>query len=349
MSLFELITGHQRLEIVSLKSILYQTIQNWKSYIKWVIGGITVGLIICFSIPKEYSAKIILVRENNKSDRIIDVNNELLTTFLTSSTSRDAYNEYLYSPLLKSSSFLYSLLDVPILFLDNKETTSVKEILKSEKSPWWNLSFLSNTYNISRNINTIATENSQLRYSEEDTKLIETLRQRIFLSKIETTGALQLEVRMQHPIAAALLADTIRERFENYLNQYRHQKARLKLADATEQEQKARLKWYVLQDSLGRYEDTHNSVWSSQGNIIPQRLRNDVQLAYEGYTSSVQTKQLAETELYKTMPIFAIVSPSKVPLKPSNPKKLVIISYCFFISVFIPIIKVIFTKTQKNL
>ena len=221
--------------------------------------------------------------------------------------------------------------------------------MKSEKSPWWNLSFLSNTYNISRNINTIATENSQLRYSEEDTKLIETLRQRIFLSKIETTGALQLEVRMQHPIAAALLADTIRERFENYLNQYRHQKARLKLADATEQEQKARLKWYVLQDSLGRYEDTHNSVWSSQGHIIPQRLRNDVQLAYEEYTSSVQTKQLAETELYKTMPIFAIVSPSKVPLKPSNPKKLVIISYCFFISVFIPIIKVIFTKTQKNL
>lgn len=349
MSLFELLTGHNRSENVTLKSLLCQILRGWKTYIKWGVGGIIIGLIICFSIPKEYSVKIILAPEVNKPANITGGSNLLLTYLSPSITSEDAYNEYIYAQLLNSSPFLYDLLSVPIGDSDKAKDITLKELLESEKTPWWNLESISEAFFASKDKYTSHIENdNKYLYSEGDVRLIDNLRQRVLLSAIERTGAMQLEVRMQDPISAARLADTIRSRFEIYMHDYRTQKANHKLAYAIEQEENVKEKWYELQDSLGKYKDSHQNVWSAEGNLTSQRLSNEVSLAYAAYQESVLNRLSAETELYKNMPVFATVSPSTVPLKPSGPKKLVILSYCIFFSVFIPVVRKIFNKTAKK-
>lgn len=349
MSLFELFTGHNRFENIDLKSLLCQILRGWKTYIKWGVCGLIIGLIICFSIPKEYSVKIILSPEKNKPTNVTSRDNLLFMYLSPSIASDDAYNEYIYAQLLNSSPFLYDLLSVPIGTSGKAKDITLKELLESEKKTWWNIKPISELFVTSQNkyLSHIESHNKSV-YNEEEVKLINNLRQRVLLYTIERTGAMQLEVRMQDPISAAQLADTVRCRFESYIHNYRTQKASHKLAYAIEQEQKVKEIWHELQDSLGNYKDSHQNVWSAEGNLTSQRLENEVNLAYADYQASILNRVNAEAELYKNMPVFATVSPSTVPLKPSSPRKLVILSYCIFFSVFIPVVRTIFNKTTMK-
>ena len=61
-----------------------------------------------------------------------------------------------------------------------------------------------------------------------------------------------------------------------------------------------------------------------------QRLQNEMNLAYQLYNQMASQFQLSKAKVQEAKPIFAIVEPTTVPLRPSGTsKKMVLIGFIF--------------------
>ena len=63
-----------------------------------------------------------------------------------------------------------------------------------------------------------------------------------------------------------------------------------------------------------------------------RRLQNEMSLAYSLYNQTAQQLQLARAKVQESTPVYAIVQPATVPLKPSKPSKIMILVGCVFLA-----------------
>lgn len=340
MSLFKKITGHERNEIVTIKKLLKLIWAGRKSCMICGMVGMVVGILISLSIPKEYTVKVLLTPESyNSSDGLYGK----VALGLTSSVngSEDAYKRSIYSQIINSTQFLHDLLYLPFKIGEkNGDVRTLHNILEKENEPWWKFGSLWNSfYNETNDFSYKKKLETVNRYTPDEYNSIDKLRRKIVYVTIESTGGIELEVRMQDPKVAAQLADTVLNRFEKYIQDYRIKKAENKLEYSKRQENEAREEYYILQDSLAKYKDCHQSIATAMEGINLQRLQSETELAYQAYQAAVLDRQISEINITETKPIFTAVIPPVVPDSADFPKKMVIISYCIFFAVFIRAVK----------
>ena len=63
-----------------------------------------------------------------------------------------------------------------------------------------------------------------------------------------------------------------------------------------------------------------------------ERLQNEMSLAYNLYNQTAQQLQLARAKVQESTPVYAVVQPATVPLKPSKPSKMMILVGCVFLA-----------------
>ncbi len=62
--------------------------------------------------------------------------------------------------------------------------------------------------------------------------------------------------------------------------------------------------------------------WSGESYRAEQvRLENEMNLAYQVYTSVAQQLQIAEAKVQEITPVYTIVEPATIPVKASKPSK----------------------------
>lgn len=345
MSLFKKITGHERNEIVTIRKLLKLLWEGRKSCIICGVVGMVVGIVISLSIPKEYTVKVLLTPESyNTSDGFYG---KVALGFPSSvNGTDDAYKRSIYSQIINSTQFLHDLLYLPFKTGENGDVRTLQNILEKENESWWKFGSLwdsfdneTNEFSYKKKLETIN------RYTQDEYNSIDILRRKIVYVTIESTGGIELEVRMQDPKVAAQLADTVLNRFEKCIQDYRVKKAENKLEYSKRQENEAREEYYILQDSLAKYKDSHQSIATAMEEINLQYLQSETELAYQTYQAAVLDRQISEINVTETKPIFTVVIPPVVPDSPDIPKKMVIISYCIFFAVFISVVKSILKPT----
>ena len=100
-----------------------------------------VGLVVAFSIPKEYESTVTLAPELNK-ERSISGGMAALAGMaginLGGSSGPDALSPELYPDIVKSVPFSVEMFDVKVTDKDGELNTTLYEYLKEEqKQPWW--------------------------------------------------------------------------------------------------------------------------------------------------------------------------------------------------------------------
>ena len=75
--------------------------------------------------------------------------------------------------------------------------------------------------------------------------------------------------------------------------------------------------------------------WSGESYRAEQvRLENEMNLAYQVYTSVAQQLQIAEAKVQEITPVYTIVEPATIPIKASKPSKaLLLVGFVFFTGV----------------
>ncbi len=313
-----------------------------RTIVKWCCIGIVAGLIVAFSIPREYSTTVKLAPEfdSAKSGRSGGLSSlaSLAGINLNQGASVDAVYPELYPDILSSKPFAVGLLSVELPNKDG-EVFTVEEIFKDHtSSPWWSwvMSLPFKAIGAVRDLFTADEESIEgatidpFRLTAEQSRMVDGLSKRVSASVDKKTSIVTISVMMQDPVAAAHLADSVVTRLQKYITRYRTEKSRQDLAYAQKINEEARQAYYKAQKTYAEATDRNHSLSSRSAAIELERLQNEASLAFSLYNSTAQRAQLAEAKVQETTPVFAVVQPSSVPVKPSKPSKaMVLIGFVF--------------------
>ena len=310
-----------------------------KKLIIWSVCGAVIGLIIAFSIPREYTTDVKLAPET--------IDNKVAAGGLgalasmaglgTSASGADAVYPQLYPDVVSSVPFVTSLFNVKITTSDKDEpqTMTVEQYMEDElRAPWWSViteapfKLLGMLRGEDEEADTKPLDNFRL--TQDEARLVEAVNRRITASVDQKTSVVTISVMMQDPLVSAVLADTVVNRLQAYVTDYRTNKARKDLEYAETLNEEAKADYYAAQQKYAEYLDRNQGLAFQSARITSDRLQNEAQLAFSLYNQTAQQVQKAKAKVQETTPVYAIITPATVPVKPTSPRKaLILVGFTF--------------------
>ncbi len=306
----------------------------------WCFIGAIVGLIIAFSIPREYTTDVKLAPElgnAQKASGSLGAMAAMVGIGGANQGTGDAVNPTLYPDVVSSVPFLVGLFNVPVEDIDGEKKITVKEYVEEDlKSPWWSviislpfklIGLLTSSDEDEVDPNK-PTDTFQLTKPED--KIVKALQQRITASVDTKTSVITISVVMQDPLISATLADTVVNRLQEFITDYRTNKARQDLVYAELLNSEAKDNYYKAQQKYADYLDRNNGVILHSAQTTRERLQNEATLAFNLYNQTAQQVQMAKAKVQENTPVYAIVTPATVPIKASSPRKpLILVGFVF--------------------
>lgn len=344
--------GEQEIDLIELAQ------KVWKSrrlIFKSCGYAFIIGLIVAFSIPKEYTTSVTLAPES--SSKSGSGNMGALAAMaginLSSSSGEDALSPELYPDIVSSTPFLLELFNIKVK--DQKgdlNTTLYNYLDKHQRAPWWGvvmsapfkaLGWAASLVKDKPAENT-AGKLDPFKLTQDESIIADGLSKRIAVAIDKKTGITTLSVTMQDPLISASLTDTVMFRLQKYITDYRTNKARHDLAFAEKLFREAKTNYTEAQKKYATFVDANQNIILFSYRAEQERLQNEMNLAYNVYNQVAQQVQMAKAKVQEITPVYTVVQPATVPLKPVKPNKVMILVGFIFLAVVGSIGWILFVK-----
>ena len=350
--------GDQEIEI-DLMDILRKIIGIRKKIFKAAGIGLIIGIIIAISIPKQYTVEVTLSPEmgSTKGGGLSGLAASFLGSGATMSDGTDALNASLSADIVSSTPFLLELSVMEIPASENKKMT-LNTYLDEESSPWWSyiiglpsmvIGGVKSLF-IKEDEETISDRGNQgtIELSKKESQKIETLKKMIIASVDKKTSMTTVAVTLQNPKVAAVVADSVVGKLQEYIINYRTSKAKEDCIYLERLFKERQQEYYVAQKRYADYMDSHDNIILQSVRAEQERLQNDMSLAYQVYSQVASQLQVARAKVQEEKPVFAVVEPAVVPLNPSGTSKKIYVLAFIFLSVCIVIFWKLFGENILN-
>ncbi|MDR1884354.1 MAG: chain-length determining protein [Prevotella sp.] len=330
-------TKEMEIDLLALAKKLWQA---RRFILKVLAAGFIAGLVIAFSIPKEYTATVILTPESQSTaSGNMGSLAALAGVNLGNAKSEDALaSPDLYPDVFRSTPFLRGLFNINVKDAKQGMDTTLYAYLKNhQKGAWWTHVLkapdaLTGIFSSGDPVSNVTVDNNSRVLSKKEMSVIEVLHSRLTVSSDKKTGVTTIEVTMQSPEIAAFLADSLISYFQSYIINYRTQKARKDLAYAEMLYEEAKADYYKTQANLAAFIDGNMNVVSAKFRTTQERLQNEANSAYTVYNQMAQQLQMAKVKVQDTTPVLTVIQPAIEPLSPSKPSKKMILAGILFLS-----------------
>lgn len=316
----------EEVEIDLLKLVKKLCCKKWFILKYGLLGGI-IGLIISFSIPKEYTTSVLIVTEQQKSLSSGNMGAlASLTGINLNANTGDLFSPTIYPEVLNSTPFLQELLKIRVVDLTQSVDTTLYDYLRDgQERAWWVYilqipSLIMNSFS-SNNASNDLIENDKYFLSKGEMMAMTDLRSMYSINTDKKTALTTLEVSSQSPKISAFLADTIISYLQSYIIYQRTKKAKMDLSNSETLYEQAQENYYKSQQNLALFIDGNKNVISAKYKINQERLQNEVNLAYSVYNQMAQQVQLNMIKVQDDTPVFTMIQPAIEPLYPDKPNK----------------------------
>ena len=331
---------------IDLMDILRKIIGIRKTIYKAASIGLIIGVIIAICIPKQYTAEVTLSPEmsSNKGTGLSGLAASFLGSDVAMGDGTDALNASLSADIVSSTPFLLELSTMEIPASKGVNMT-LNTYLDEEYVPWW-IYVIGFPSIIIDGAKSLFIEEDELVYSnrtnkgvielsQKESKKIEVLKNTITAIVDKKTSMTTVAVTLQNPKVAAVLADSVVKKLQEYIIDYRTTKAKEDCIYLEKLFKERQQEYYAAQKEYANYIDSHDNIILQSVRAEQERLQNDMSLAYQVYSQVANQLQVARAKVQEEKPVFAVVEPAVVPLKPSGISKKVYVLVFIFLSVCI--------------
>ena len=292
--------------------------------------AVLVGLVIAFSIPREYTASAMIAPElsDNKGTGGLSSLAAMAGLNLNASSGADAIYPDLYPDIVSSTPFITGLFNVQVKDLDEEiDTTLYCYLNEHQRMPWWSLivstpfkalGWVVSLFKDEESDNTVL---DPFHLTKEEADIAKELSERISVSVDKKTGVTTLSVTMQDARISACLTDTVVCRLQDYVTEYRTNKARQDYQFQEKLFERKKKEYEIAQESYAKFADANKNIILLSYRAEQERLENEMRLAYQVYTSVAQQLQMAEAKVQEITPVYTVIEPATIPLKASKPRK----------------------------
>ena len=344
---------------IDLMDILRKIVGIRKAIYKAAGIGLIIGFIVAISIPKQYTVKVTLSPEmgNSKEGGLSGLAASFLGSGVTMGDGTDALNASLSADIVSSTPFLLELstMNIPV---SRDENMTLNSYLDEESSPWWSY-VIGLPGMLIDGVKSLLTEEDEsitldkanqgtIELSKKESAKIKTLKKMITASVDKKTSMTSVTVTFQTPKVAAVVADSVVKKLQEYIINYRTFKAKEDCAYLEKLFKERQQEYYAAQKKYADYMDSHDNIILQSVRTEQERLQNDMNLAYQVYSQVASQLQVARAKVQEEKPVFAVVEPAVVPLTPSGISKKIYVLAFIFLSVCIVICCKLFEKDVLN-
>ena len=334
---------------IDLIGILRKIIGIRKTIYKAAGIGLVVGIIVAISIPKQYTVGVTLSPEmgGSKGGGLSGLAASFLGSGVSMNEGTDALNASLSADIVSSTPFLLELSTMKIPALEGG-TMTLNVYLDEESSPWWSY-VIGLPGMVIGGVKSLFTEEESelvpsdkanlgtIELSKKESKKIEALKKKILASVDKKTSMTTVSVTLQNPKVAAVVADSVVRKLQEYIIDYRTTKAKEDCLYLERLFKERQQEYYDAQKKYADYMDSHDNIILQSVRAEQERLQNDMSLAYQVYSQVANQLQVARAKVQEEKPVFAVVEPAVIPLYPSGTSRKIYVLAFIFLSVCIVI------------
>ena len=299
---------------------------------KWIGIAAVVGLIVGFSIPSEYTVSVKMVAETTEGKTSTSSVSQLASLAginLGGPGSGYGIGVLMYPQVASSLPFLADMRTVPVQPRKAKEPYTLYDYLSEhQKMAWWNhviafpfraLGWFVSLFSDNQQEGTETFDVSNL--TKEQYDYVKMMRERMGISLDEKTGIITASVTMQDPGVAAVVADSMVSKFQEYIVRYRTDKARQDMEYCQKAFDESKKQYYEAQNRYAAFVDQNKDLVRQSVKTEQYRLSNEMELAYNMYAATSQQLEMAKLKLQEQTPCLTVIEPATRPLKKSKPSK----------------------------
>lgn len=307
--------------------------RHWKTLLWWCLAGFSVGCIVALATPRKFvcTSKLAPELSTTATNRLSSVASLVGFTSTVLGTT-DAVYPMVYPDLVHSPEFIVDLFDMQVDFLDKKDTvhTTLYDYMEnySGKTAVGNVLFAPMTLlgNIMEKINGDESKDSTevfdpFSMTRKQGRIYRMLCKCIDADIDKKTLIVTIKTTMDDRFVCGELSREVNEGIKKYVTRYRTEKAIHDRDYYQKMNDESRADYLMAQDRYTRFIDSHQGVILQRVSAEGERLRNDVSLKYQLYSSMAQQLQSAEAKVQLETPVFVEVVAPTTPLRSVNSRK----------------------------
>jgi len=333
-------------EVIDLGLIIKKVFKSKKLFLKTLPAAFVLSSLYIICFPRYYSSQIKLAPEleNSGAGGAITSIASSFGIDLGEMQTSDAITPLLYPDLLEDNGFIASTYNIKVKSQDGEiETTYFDYLEKHQKAPFWSGFFRWIKKLLPKKESTVSGSKEFDPYylSERENGIAEIIRDKIQIGIDKQTGVITIDTEAQDPLICKTLADSIKERLQDFITNYRTNKARIDYEYYNKLTIEAKQEYEKARHRYGSMSDANSKVVLRSAELRMQDMENDMQLKYNAYTTLSTQLEAAKAKVQARTPAFTVLKGASVPIRPSGPKRMFFVLGMLILVTFIDIIWIV--------
>lgn len=321
---------------------LWQSVKSRKKLYAKVLGiAFVLACIFALSIPKSYTCEVMLAPELSSAgsrSSLSALASQFGMNLGAGRSGSEALYPTLYPDLMNSVDFKTKLFPVKIRLDEDGREMSYYDYLENEqRSPWWSMAiggimeFIGNLF-ASDSIDNPNAPVNPFRLTRKQAQIVKMIDKKVVCDVDKKTSVITIQVTDQDPLVCATMADSVQERLQQFITDYRTSKARNDLEFNQKLYAEAKRDYDKARQLYAEFSDANQDIILQSVRTKLTDLENEMQLKFNAYNTIAMQLQAAKVTVQEETPSFTTLQSATVPLIPESPKKKQIVLIALFLA-----------------
>ena len=332
----------QEKSAVDFGALWQSVLKRRKTYYKVLGIAFVLACIYAFSLPRVYRCEVMLAPELSTS-RSTNSLASLARSFgmrlgnNMMGGSSEALLPTLYPDLMNSVDFKTSLFDIQVCAKDSVKPKSYYDyLLNDQKRTWWGRA-IGGTIDallslIAKEDTTDNTKVNPFMLTKQQTRIAQMIDRKVVCDVDQKTLVITIDVKDQDPLICATVADSVKNRLQEFITAYRTNKARVDYEYNKKLCADAKVRYEKARQRYAEFADANQDLVLQSIRTKLTDLENELQLQFTAYQTYVAQLQSAEAQVQQDTPAFMTLQSATVPVKPSAPSRKKIVFVFLFLA-----------------
>lgn len=275
--------------------------------------------------------------------------------------STDAINPMLYPDLMEDNGFVTNMFPIRVRTADGEiDTDYYTYLTKYQKAPWWAsvkkavVKAIGSLLPSSDEEDGSAAKGSGVKrspywLSKREHGTAEIIRSSILISMNEKTGTIGIQAQAQDPLVAKILADSVQAHLQQFITDYRTNKARIDVEHYEQLANEARRDYDSICRVYTHYNETNMNIVLARYQTVRDNMEKDMQMKYTTYTSMMAQLETAKAKLQERTPAFTQLKGASVPLRPAGPKRMLFVLFMMILATAVTAVVILRKDLTKTI
>lgn len=328
----------KELKVIDLGLIFNKIWANKNLFIKILPITFILACAYILCIPRTYQSSLTLAPEVGSSSGMGGALGSLASSFgfdLSSVESTDAINPMLYPDLMHDNGFVAGLFDINVQSKDGDISCKYYDYLYlHQKYPFWThiIVKIKKLFAEKETENKKGAEFNPYMLNKRQNSITSIIRDQVHINVDKKTAMISIDVEAQDPLICKTLCDSVKQRLQTFITNYRTNKARNDEMYYKNLMDQAKAEYEDARRIYGSFADSNQDVVLESYRAKQNDLENDMQLKYNTYTTLLAQYQATKAKVQERTPAFTVVQGASVPLKPSGPKRMIFVIIVLFLA-----------------